>query len=69
MELISMVSIPINVAILFFTSKGKDEDGVISDSETVKWFLEREEGREKWQVVLILIGVEHLLLAAKIVAA
>ena len=69
MELISMVSIPINVAILLFTAKGKDEDGNIGDSATVKWFLDREEGRTKFEVVLILVCVEHLLLALKIVAA
>lgn len=69
MELISMVSIPINVAILLFTAKGKDEDGVIDESATVKYLLEREEGRTKFEVVLILVMVEHLLLGAKIVAA
>ena len=35
MELISMVSIPINVGILLFTAKGEDEDGNIDESETV----------------------------------
>lgn len=35
MELISMVSIPINVAILLFTAKGQDKDGDIGYSETV----------------------------------
>ena len=69
MELISMVSIPINVAILLFTAKGKDEEGNIGDSATVEYFLERQEGRTKFEVVLILVLIEHLLLALKIVAA
>ena len=69
MELISMVSIPINVAILLFTAKGKDEDGVMTTSATVQYFLDREEGRTKFDVVLIMIAIEHLLLAVKIIAA
>ena len=41
MELISMVSIPINVAILLFTAKGKEEEtGEIGNSATVQYFLD-----------------------------
>ena len=42
MELISMVSIPINVGILLFTGKGKDiETGEMTDSVTMTYLLEQ----------------------------
>ena len=69
MELISMVSIPINVAILLFTSTGKDDNGEFPNSATMQYFLDREEGRTKFEVVLILIAIEHVLLGIKIVMA
>ena len=69
MELISLVSIPINCAILLFTSKGKDVNGDYGYSATVKYFLERGEGRTIFEVVLILVLIEHVLLVVKVVMA
>ncbi len=69
MELISLVSIPINVAILLFTAKGKQPNGEFGYSATVTWFLEREEGRTIFEVCLILVLIEHVLLGVKVVMA
>jgi len=69
MELISMVAIPINFAILLFTARGKDENGEIAYSETVDWILKGEDYRTLFEVALILALVEHLLLAIKLVVA
>ena len=74
MELISLVSIPINLAIMLFTAKGKrqtDEDEVLvreyGYSETVKFFLDQD--YTPFDVVLILVFVEHILLGVKVIMA
>jgi len=69
MELISLVSIPINVAILLFTTSGQDEEGGFEYSATVKFLLERDKSRTIFEVVLILVLVEHVLLGVKVVMA
>jgi len=72
MELIAMVSIPINLAIILFTGKGEDEDGDFGYSETVLYLLGKDEKsstRTIFEVVLILILVEHVLLAFKVIMA
>lgn len=69
MELISMVAIPINLAIMLFTTTGKDEEGNFDQSATVDFLLERKTGRTTFEVVLIMIGIEHLLLGIKVVMA
>lgn len=68
MELISLVSIPINLAIILFTGKGEDKDGDYGYSETVKWLL-RGGDRTIFEVVLLLILAEHLLLGFKVIMA
>ena len=68
MELISMVSIPINVAILLFTTNGADETGDYGYSATVTYFLGNGK-RTTFEVVLILVMIEHLLLGVKIIMA
>ena len=68
MELISMVSIPINLAILLFTGKGQDLDGDYGHSETVNYLLKTDK-YSLFEVVLLLILVEHCLLGIKIVMA
>ena len=70
MELISLVSIPINVAILLFTTTGKDENGEYPWSATVTYFMENGgEDRTIFEVVLLLALIEHILLGVKIVIA
>lgn len=69
MELISLVSIPINLAILLFTGKGEDKDGDYGYSETVYFMLERNDGRSIFEVVLLLVLTEHILLGIKAVMA
>jgi hypothetical protein len=69
MELISLVSIPINVGILLFTTNGKDELGEFEYSATVKFFMERDKSRTLFEVVLILVLVEHVLLGIKVIMA
>ena len=69
MELISLVSIPINVAILLFTTTGKDENGEYPWSATVKYFMDENEERTIFEVVLILALIEHVLLGVKVVIA
>lgn len=61
-----MVSIPINVAILLFTASGADTEGNMDFSATVQWLLDREAERTTFEVVLILVLVEHILLAVKV---
>jgi len=69
MELISLVSIPINVAVLLFTAKGVEPNGEYGWSATVTYFMERDEGRTLFEVCLILVLIEHVLLGVKVVMA
>jgi len=67
MELISLVSIPINVAILLFTAKGADTKGDYGYSETVKYVLDMD--FSIFEVVLLLVMVEHCLIGLKVMMA
>ena len=69
MELISLVAIPINIAILLFTGKGKDENGDYGYSATVDWLLEKDAIVSPFEVALILVLVEHIVLGIKVVIA
>ena len=69
MELISMVSIPINLAIILFTGKGQDLNGDYGFSETVNYLLKSDKEYTLFEVVLLLILIEHCLLGIKIVMA
>ena len=69
MELISLIAIPINIAILLFTGKGKDEDGDYGYSATVEWLLGKESFVSPFEVALMLVLVEHIILGIKVVLA
>lgn len=77
MELISLVSIPINIAILLFTAKGErneeeraEEGGEkFGATETVQYFLDKNEERTMFEVALIMVLIEHVLLGIKVVIA
>ena len=69
MELISLVAIPINIAILLFTGKGKDENGDYGYSATVERLLEKDAIVSPFEVALILVLVEHIVLGIKVVIA
>ena len=69
MELISLIAIPINIAILIFTSKGKDETGDYGYSATVTWLLGKEAIVSPFEVAMILVLVEHIILGIKVILA
>jgi len=64
-----MVGIPINVAILLFTTYGKGENGQYPYSATVQFLMDQTEGRTLFEVVLILVLVEHIILGLKVAIA
>ena len=68
MELISMICIPINVALLFWTGYKNDEGEEVTVMET--YLTSRN--ADRWtntNMLLLLIGMEHAILALKIVFA
>ena len=69
MELISLIAIPINIAILLFTGKGKDETGDYGYSATVTWLLGKEAIVSPFEVAMILVLVEHIIMGIKVVLA
>lgn len=71
MELISLASIPINFAILLFTTRGgKEANGGFKNTETVQYFMDKAmPGRTILEIVLILVLLEHILLAVKLLIA
>ena len=69
MELISLIAIPINIAILLFTGKGKDESGDFGYSATVTWLLGKEAIVSPFEVAMVLVLVEHIVLGIKVMLA
>ena len=71
MELISLVSIPINFAILYFATKGGylSKDAEVRQSETVEYLMVNSPGSTLLDTVLVMVLLEHILLAVKVMMA
>lgn len=69
MELLAMLSIPTNLASIYFSGgSGYGNTGVEADSPVVNWLMDKPFW-SRGNIILLIVAIEHALLLIKIVLA
>jgi hypothetical protein len=70
MEFLAMLSIPTNLAAIYFSGgSGYGNNGPETDSPVVMWLMEKDTFWTRSNVVLLIVAVEHALLLVKVFLA
>jgi hypothetical protein len=70
MEFLAMLSIPTNLAAIYFSGgNGYGNNGPETDSPVVMWLMNKDTFWTRSNVILLIVAVEHVLLLIKVFLA